>query len=249
MVNHLRRPRSEPPAPRCPMVYHLLPGPHGWRSVRHLAPNSAIPPSRRDWVLTWLREAIASGELQPGDRLVERDISARAGVSRGPVREAIQTLEQEGLVVSHLYRGAEVAGISTREVREVLVPIRMAIERFAFREVVALPDRDAVVAQLERIVAEMENVAPGDERAARLADLDVAFHEAIIGASGHAQSLQIWRTILPRVRAYFLRDAPRHADPDEIPGQHRELLAVLRSGDVDAVEAHVVKHIDTHLQG
>ncbi|WP_433872547.1 GntR family transcriptional regulator [Saccharopolyspora sp. CA-218241] len=216
--------------------------------MRNSAPTSAMPVSRRDWILSWLRGAIASGELKPGDRLVERDISARSGVSRGPVREAIMVLEQEGLVVSHLYRGAEVAGISQREVREVLVPIRTAIERFAFREVVALPDRGALVAELERLVAEMERVGPGDDGAAeRLADLDVAFHEAVISASGHTQSLQIWRTILPRVRAYFLRDAPRHADPDEIPGQHRALLAALRRGDADALDDDVVQHIGFYL--
>ncbi|GAA0924577.1 GntR family transcriptional regulator [Pseudonocardia zijingensis] len=205
--------------------------------------------SRRDWILAWLRQAIASGELKPGERLVERDISARSGVSRGPVREAIKVLEQEGLVVSHLYRGAEVAGISQREVREVLVPIRVAIERFAFREVVALIDRDDLVQELERIVDEMERVARDVERSAeRLADLDVAFHEAVIAASGHVQSLQIWRTILPRVRAYFVRDAPRHANPNEIPEQHRALLDALRSADSDAVDRIVIEHIGVYLE-
>lgn len=212
-------------------------------------PAAALPESRRDWILNWLREAIATGDLKPGDRLVERDISARVGVSRGPIREAIKALEQEGLVVSHLYRGAEVANISQREVSEVLVPIRLAIERFAFREAFDRSERsESLLVELEKIVEQMESVAPDDDRAAeRLADLDVAFHEAVIVASGHMHTLQIWRTILPRVRAHFLRDAPRHANPHEIPEQHRALLETLRSGDREAAERIVVEHIGVFL--
>jgi DNA-binding GntR family transcriptional regulator len=207
-----------------------------------------VPESRRDWILNWLRKAIASGDLKPGDRLVERDISARVGVSRGPVREAIKALEQEGLVLSHHYRGAEVARISQREVREVLVPIRIVIERFAFVEVLGGERYDSLIVDLDRIVAQMESVAPDDDWGAeRLADLDVAFHEAVIVASGQTHTLQIWRTILPRVRAYFLRDAPRHADPREIPAQHRTLLEALRSGDGEACQRAVSEHIGVFL--
>ncbi len=209
------------------------------------APVGAVPESRRDWLLRWLRAAIAGGELKPGDRLVERDISARSGVSRGPVREAIMLLEQEGLVVTHPYRGAEVARVSQREVREVLVPMRLIIERFAFREVGAAPERD-LLDRLATLVAQMRTAADGAQ-AERLADLDVEFHEAVIKSAGHPQTLQIWRTIQPRVRAYFVRDAPAHARPDEIPEQHQGLLDVLRSADLAAIDAAVVAHIEAYL--
>ncbi|SEK57019.1 transcriptional regulator, GntR family [Nonomuraea pusilla] len=209
-------------------------------------PTSAPPASRREWILNWLRQAIADGELKPGDRLVERELSARSGVSRGPVREAIMILEQEGLVVTHPYRGAEVAGITQREVREVLVPIRLIIERFAFREVAETRPPE-LLDRLEGIVAQMADAAAAGGSAERLADLDVAFHEAVIAAGGHAQALQIWRTIQPRVRAYFVRDAPSHASPEEIPRQHRALLSALRSGEVEEVERAAAGHIETYL--
>lgn len=206
-------------------------------------PSSAPPASRREWILRWLRQLIASGELQPGERLVERDLSARSGVSRGPVREAIMVLEQEGLVVSHPYRGAQVAPVSGAEVREVLVPIRQTIERFAFGRAAGDPD---LLDRLEGVVREMESAARRGD-ADRLADLDIDFHEAVIRAAGHPQTLQIWRTIQPRVRAYFLRDAPAHPDPDEIPRQHRELLDALRAGDPATVDRAVAGHIELHL--
>ncbi|MBH5334007.1 GntR family transcriptional regulator [Streptomyces pactum] len=209
-------------------------------------PTSAPPASRREWVLNWLRQAIATGEMKPGDRLVERELSARSGVSRGPVREAIMILEQEGLVVTHPYRGAEVAGISQREVREVLVPIRLTIERFAFREAAGSRPPE-LLDRLERLVEEMSSAAGKEGAAERLADLDVAFHEAVIAASGHTQALQIWRTLQPRVRAYFVRDAPAHPSPEEIPRQHRALLSALRSGTVEEADRVLSEHIQTYL--
>lgn len=155
-------------------------------------------------------------------------------------------LEQEGLVVTHPYRGAVVAGISQREVAEVLVPIRLIIERFALREVAGSRPSE-LIGRLERLVEEMSDAAASGAPPERLADLDVAFHEAVIAASGHSQALQIWRTIQPRVRAYFVRDAPSHASSDEIPRQHRALLAALRSGTADEVDRAVTEHIETYL--
>ncbi|MBO8197367.1 GntR family transcriptional regulator [Streptomyces smyrnaeus] len=209
-------------------------------------PPTGPPASRREWVLNWLRQAIASGEMKPGERLVERELSAGSGVSRGPVREAIMILEQEGLVVSHPYRGAVVAEVSQREVREVLVPIRLTIERFAFRDVAETRPPE-LLDRLERVVEEMFAAVGGEGDADRLADLDLAFHEAVITASGHVQALQIWRTIQPRVHAYFLRDAPAHSSPEEIPRQHRALLSALRTGTVDEVDCAVTRHIETYL--
>ncbi|WP_314173895.1 GntR family transcriptional regulator [Streptomyces winkii] len=212
-------------------------------------PTSAPPISRREWILNWLRQAIASGEFKAGDRLVEREISSLSGVSRGPVREAIMILEQEGLVASHPYRGAVVVGVSQREVREVLVPIRLTIERFAFREV-AEQRPPELLDRLEGLVDEMFEAAAGDEGSAeRLADLDVAFHEAVIEAGRHAQTLQIWRTIQPRVRAYFVRDAPAHPAPDEVPRQHRALVDAMRSGTAAEVDRALAEHIETYLGG
>ncbi len=77
--------------------------------------------SRRHRVVVALRTAITAGQLRPGDRLLETDISTRMGISRAPVREALRQLEQEGLVISYPYRGTEVLGVSQEEVEEILV--------------------------------------------------------------------------------------------------------------------------------
>jgi DNA-binding GntR family transcriptional regulator len=206
----------------------------------------ATPPeSRRDWVLRHLRERIASGDLAAGDRLVERDLSAAYGISRGPVREAIMVLEQEGLVVAHPYRGAVVVDISQEEIAQILVPVRTVIEKVAFRSA-AIAQDDELLDALQLNVSAMEQaVDPLDAR--RLADLDLAFHESVIAAASHTQSLQIWRLIQPRVRVYFVRDAPHHDDPQTVVEQHRHLLAALRSGDPERAERAIEAHISVYL--
>lgn len=205
----------------------------------------APPESRRDWVLRQVRHRIACGEFAAGDRLVERDLSAAYNLSRGPVREAIMVLEHEGLVATHPYRGAVVAEIGQTEVTEILVPIRLVIERAAARTVAASPPPD-LMERLNDLVSRMERASTSTLDAEQLADLDVAFHEEMIAAAGHTQSLQIWRTIQPRVRAYFLRDAPQHDSPHEVVRQHRHLLDELGTGNPDRAETALVEHVRTH---
>ena len=161
------------------------------------------------------------------------------------IREALRQLEQEGLVVSYPYRGTEVLGVSQDELEQVLVPIRVTLERFAFAR--ALPELGPDDLQaLQALVDDME-AAAREGADDRLADADVRFHELVIDRSGQRHCLQVWKTTLPRVRAYFRRDASAHDDPMDVAGQHQELLDVIRTGDEAAVLDAVERHIRIHL--
>lgn len=192
-------------------------------------------------VVRVLRDAIITGSLRPGDRLVERDLSERMGISRGPVREALRQLQQEGLVVSFPYRGTEVAGISREEVEEILVPLRLVLERFAFRHALpSMTERD--FAELEGLVAAMREAARKEDLAG-VVDADVRFHELVFAKSGQSHCTQVWQTIVPRVRAYFYRDAPRHPSLEHIAEGHEELLAAIRTKDMGKVQPVLDEHI------
>jgi DNA-binding GntR family transcriptional regulator len=202
--------------------------------------------SRSHQVARALRSAITNGDLSPGDRLLETNLSAQLGTSNGPVREALRQLEAEGWVVSAPYRGSIVADVSQEEIEEVLVPVRVMIERFAFRKALRLlAERD--LATLRGLVAEMRAAADAND-ADRLADADLQFHELVIERSGHNHCLQLWRVIQPRVRAYFRRDAPAHKNHYAVADQHEALLAALTAGDevalLEAVDAHIHLHLD-----
>src|SRR5690606_29880471 len=105
-----------------------------------------------------------------------------------------------------------------------------------------LPDMDDEdFAVLDDLVVDMQRAA----REANLAGLvndDLLFHERIVQRAGH-QCLQIWQTIMPRVRMYFYRDGYRHVSLDELPHEHDELLTRMRTKDVDAV----LELLDTHI--
>ncbi|MBM7783726.1 GntR family transcriptional regulator [Tenggerimyces flavus] len=201
--------------------------------------------SRRHVIVRALRHAIEVGSLAPGDRLVERDLAERMGISRGPVREALRQLEQEGLVVSYPYRGTVVAEISAEEVEHLLVPLRLVLARFAVRHALArLTPAD--LSTLASLASSMRAAARVGDRAV-VVETDVAFHELLLERAEQPHALQVWRTIAPRVRAYFHRDTGRYETLEEIADGHDELLAALRGGDLGEVEAVLARHIEETL--
>jgi len=197
--------------------------------------------STRHRVAHALRSAIVLGQLAPGDKLVERDVAERMGVSRGPVREALRQLEQEGLVVSHPWRGTEVLGVSQEEVEEVLVPVRLVLERAAFRKAASLLT-GSDLKTLDRMVSEMRRAAESEDLE-QLAELDVRFHDLVISRAGQPHCEQIWRSIAPRVKAYFFRDAVRRDPPAYFADEHQVLLDAVRSKD----EAHLLGVLEEHI--
>lgn len=208
------------------------------------------PASMRQRAADVLRSAIVSGRLRPGDKLKELELAEQLGISRAPVREALRQLEHEGLVASLPYRATEVLGISQEEITEVLVPIRLTLETFAFRRALPLLTSDDL-AVLEVFVQSMRRAA-GDADLDALAEADVQFHELVIERSGQPHCLQIWRSIEPRVRTYFRRDAPIHARLEEIADEHQQLLEVLASGDenqvIDTLRGHIMNYLEPGSQ-
>ena len=192
-----------------------------------------------------LRRAIVTGRLRPGDRLLEVELAERLGTSRAPVREALRQLEQEGLVATQPYKATQVVGVTQEEIEDVLVPMRVTLERFAFRKALERLTADDLT-KLERLVATMRYAGEAQDADA-LADADIRFHELVIERAGQPHSLQLWRTIEPRVRAHFRRDAPGHVDPQDVAAQHQELLDAIGAGHEVALMEAVERHIRQFL--
>lgn len=196
---------------------------------------------RGQQVIEILRTAIISGRFEPGDRLIESALSAQLGTSRGPVREALRQLENEGLVMSFPYRGAVVLGVSDEEVHEVLIPIRLTLERYSFaRALEQLTDDD--FAELGKQIWLMEEAGKANDLL-KLVEADLNFHDIVISASGQLHTVQIWRTIWPRIRAYFYR-YESYRSFEETVAEHRTLLAALQTRDPKIALAQLERHID-----
>jgi len=197
---------------------------------------------RREQVVDYLREAITLGKLADGDRLIEGTIAGELHTSRGPVREALRQLEHEGLVVSYPYRGAVVTGVSEEEIAEVLIPIRLTLERFSFLKALERMD-DGDFAELAKEVWQMQQAA-GANDLARSVEADIRFHELVLDRSGQPHTAQIWRSVAPRIRAYFFRWG-RNADLAVIALEHAQLLETMQTHDRGKVLAAVERHITT----
>jgi DNA-binding GntR family transcriptional regulator len=195
---------------------------------------------RRERVLEALREAIVVGRYEDGDRLIEDRIARELQTSRGPVREALRQLEHEGLVLSYPYRGAVVQGVSDEEVREVLIPIRLTLERFSFTKAVERME-EGDYAELAKEVWLMREAAAGGDLL-RCVEADIRFHEFVLSCSGQPHTTQVWRIIAPRIRAYFFRYG-RESDLGRIAVEHDQLLTALRSGDRKVLMKALERHI------
>ena len=136
----------------------------------------------RDVVFQTLRKAILTGELKPGERLMEIHLAEKIGVSRTPIREAIRKLELEGLVMNVPRKGAQVAEISQKGLRDVL-EVRRALDSFCAELACERITDDGKQALKEACAAFEEAVKTKDTTA--IAKADVNFHDIIIGATGN----------------------------------------------------------------
>jgi DNA-binding GntR family transcriptional regulator len=199
-----------------------------------------------------IRDAIITGALEPGERIVEEDLAHRLGISRGPVREAIRVLEQEGFVRSEPHRASYVAELGEEEI-EQLYAVRAEVEAIAARKVAGLirqaPQRAAPYgALLERLRAA---AARGDLDDLARADLD--FHDRLLRDSGYQVLPRVWRAMDGVVRARTAAILARRgrdgaADDDRrivayTAESHAPIAAALAAGDPEAAATAVRQHI------
>jgi DNA-binding GntR family transcriptional regulator len=205
-----------------------------------MPPEQPTRSPRREQVVEALREEIIAGRLEDGERLIEDQIARELKTSRGPVREALRQLEHEGFVVSYPYRGAVVLGVSDEEVQQVLVPVRLVLERFSFPKA-AEQMSDDDFAEVAKEVWQLTEAARTNDLA-RSVEADMRFHEIMLDHADQPHTAQVWRSIAPRIRAYFYRYG-RIASLEQIAVEHAQLLSALQSRDQDTIVSALEQHI------
>jgi DNA-binding GntR family transcriptional regulator len=205
--------------------------------------ESGLVRGLRDQIVDRLRAEILAGRLAEGTPLREVELSSRFGVSRGPIREALQQLTYEGILTGVPNRGVRVAPAAPDVVRELIVPIRRTIEIFAMRQFVdeiSEEDLDFWEAILGRLRSACERKDFAD-----IAEQDVAFHRSILSRARQEDLLAIWSVLVARIWTHFRRTSPKYADAMEIYQEHRDLVDVFRKGDPDASIAALQAHIES----
>lgn len=195
-----------------------------------------------------LSREILSGRSDPGERLVEEQLTRRLGISRAPLREALRLLAQQGLVEHIPRRGARVATLSDRDVRE-LYDVREVLERHAVRQASAPPgDRsDGVGPDLTGLRAALQTMreATRDSDRVAIADAHRRFHVALVALGGNRQLSSLYESVLVRLQLYMAVNLRREAEESrETDGVHRHerLLAVVQAGDAEAVLRELSGH-------
>ncbi|MES2792086.1 MAG: GntR family transcriptional regulator [Planctomycetota bacterium] len=179
-----------------------------------------------------LRGDILSGRIPEGSRLTEAQLTKRFGVGRGLIREALQRLSLQGLLVTRPNCGAMVAPEAPREIRGLILPIRRTIEVYALRLIFEeLTDADF---QAWDEIVERMRVACERQDFHLIAELDIEFHHLLVQRAGQPDLLVIWETLVGRIRSHFLRIQRRCPNPLEIYEEHRDIVKAFRTGDARA---------------
>jgi DNA-binding GntR family transcriptional regulator len=187
----------------------------------------AIRQTLGDNVADSLREAIFRGLFQPGQRLAEAPIASKLKVSRAPVRDALASLEQEGLVSRDSTRGATVISLSRKDVEEIC-SLRQALEILAVQRAIEVGTNDHW-SRLAANIRETEKARTPEQ----LANLDLEFHDTLMRAAGHGRLLSTWMGLRSQIRLLMMRR--NLGDADSLRGTvrgHKELLEAIQLRDL-----------------
>jgi DNA-binding GntR family transcriptional regulator len=196
--------------------------------------------SRRERIIESLREAIVAGELKPGDPLVETEIAAQLGVSRAPLREALQALGREGLIETLPYRGTIVRNLSRTDIEE-LYSFRSLLEEFALRRVIERANPQDILILRSHFDEMLAAAQQGDVREVNLADR--RFHDALIDLSQHGLLQASWQTVSLRVRQVMSLRNRRNQDLTRVAYNHIPIIEAIARQDVDKAVQLLQEHI------
>ncbi|GHF74211.1 GntR family transcriptional regulator [Seohaeicola zhoushanensis] len=201
--------------------------------------------SLHDQIVEHLREAIISGDLAPGDKVNERELCDRLGVSRTPLREAIKVLSNEGLIRLTPRYGATVAPLTLDDLDEVF-PIMGALEALA-GELACASIEDAEIAEVERLHHRMvEHYRKGEMKP--YFECNQAIHEVILVAARNATLSATMRGLAGRVRRarYLANMSPERWA--KAVAEHEEILAALKARDAARLGAVLRGHLVNKLE-
>lgn len=189
------------------------------------------------------------GAFRPGAQLTEADIALRLGVSRGPVREAMQRLVQEGLLRSERNRGVFVVSLDPEDVQDIYLA-RLVIEQAAVRHLFGGRQEHAVAAAIANMQPALDAMRAAAERGdnAGLTVADQQFHEALVQASASARLQRMANTLLAETRMCMTALEDRYELPQSSVDEHGEILQALRADDLQATLRSVESHMETAVR-
>lgn len=212
------------------------------RAAKNGAPTRAARP---ELVYRKLRELIVRGQLAPGTRIVETDVAQRLGVSRTPVRGALQRLQQEGYIVDSpaLQQSRPTVAPLTREDERELFSIVAEVEGLAARMAAQRPsaEREKLAAELTAINEQFRKAAEAKQHNHnRLWELDEKFHRCYVEAGAGPRLLALFEAVKPQAERYeriYVSLLARDLSPSI--AEHTAIIRAIKTGNADAAQLSV----------
>lgn len=200
-------------------------------------------------VLENLRSRIITGELAPGQRLNENELSSRLGISRHPIREAFRVLESERLVFSIPNKGAFVTNLSTEDLIEVYRAREMiecyAVDLLKINNINVLP-------QLESAIESVSNLStPPIDNAEKYLEFHKAFvdfHVKLVEASGNSRIIHFYDSIVRNLARYQFKNLRMPGRLETNNNEHKLILKFLKAAEYDQAKKFIKLHINKRLQ-
>src|SRR6476661_4671299 len=193
----------------------------------------------RERALEMLRRAVTAREIEPGSRLVETELSAAMGISRGTLREALRQMEYEGLIEVGERGRLTVRTLTDTELADMFT-VRAALEGLAAATISTRPDRDLLLAELQTA---LDALRAADGSINDMVEADLAFHRLLCEVAGNATLVRAWETLTGPIRVAILFAGPVAALTNMSAARHQRLLDAIGSGDPgtarSAVDAHM----------
>jgi DNA-binding GntR family transcriptional regulator len=214
--------------------------------VRH-GSRHALPATLVEVAGLRLRDAILSGDLQPGEKIVEEQLCADFGISRAPLREALRLLAQQGLVEHLPRRGSRVADWAPADILQ-LFALRHVLERHAIETALPLADPESALQPVRAALDQMRTAANDLDRD----DAHRVFHAAVVALAGNRQLNIALEPILLKLQlpmAMNLREEARHHRAGDGIERHQAILSALQTNDPGVVIAALQDHGHLHYLG
>ena len=195
----------------------------------------------RDVVFNTLRDAILTGKLVPGERLMENQLADKLGVSRTPVREALRMLELENLVELVPRKGAQVLDMSEKDITNIL-EVRSALEGLATSVACKKMSKEDLQ-QLKNMEVDFEK-AVADNDVERFVDIDEDFHDLIFSATENDKLINIFRNLRIQLYRYRMAQAKNNdTSMSTIVAHHRSIIRAIENHDAEEGASIAQGHI------
>ena len=199
----------------------------------------------RDVVFNTLRQAILRGELKPGERLMEIQLANKLGVSRTPIREAIRKLELEGLVLMIPRKGAEVAEITEKSLRDVL-EVRRALEELSVQLACEKITKEEI-RELERVAKEFQQVVKSSD-ITEIAEVDVRFHDIIYTATDNQKLIQLLNNLREQMYRYRVEYLKWDGVFPQLIAEHEAIIRHIENNEKEKATEVMCRHIDNQVE-